>query len=66
MNSGRSYRIEIRRADPTGDWYWRVVAGNGRVILTSETYSAKDKAVKSARAFAGSPTRALFLRIESE
>lgn len=29
-------------------WYWKLVARNGRILAHSETYSSKAKAVKTA------------------
>ena len=59
------YRIQVRRrtqygvssrtrtlpSDGDKPWYWRIVAANGHVILTSETYASKGNAVKAARKF---------------
>ncbi len=44
------YRIQVRQGD-SGSWYWRVVAANSHVILTSETYASKGNAVKAANNF---------------
>jgi len=45
------YRIQVRRRDGDKPWYWRIVAANSRVVLTSETYASKGNAVKAARNF---------------
>lgn len=35
-------RYEIRRSSSTWQpYYWRIVAGNGQVLATSETYTSK-------------------------
>ena len=44
------YRIQVRQGD-SGSWYWRVVAANSRILLTSETYASKGNAAKAARNF---------------
>ncbi len=44
------YRIQVRQGD-SGSWYWRIVAANSHVVLTSETYASKGNAVKAARKF---------------
>ncbi len=35
--------LKLRR-----QWYWKLVANNGRILAHSETYSSKAKAVKTA------------------
>ena len=30
-------------------WWWRMIAHNGQVLATSETYTAKNKCLKSAK-----------------
>lgn len=42
------YRIQIRQTDRPKPWYWRVVAKNGQVLLTSETYASKRNAERAA------------------
>lgn len=39
--------FEIRRASG-GQYYWRIVAGNGQVLATSETYYSKASAQAAA------------------
>ena len=42
------YRIVVYR-DRAGEYRWRVVAGNGRVVADSaEAYASKSNAVKAA------------------
>lgn len=41
-------KIQVRRAR-NGEWFWRIVARNGRVLASSETYVRKSGAVRSAR-----------------
>jgi len=40
-------RFEIRNAQ-NYQYYWRIVASNGRVLATSETYRNKQDAVSAA------------------
>ena len=35
--------LKLRR-----QWYWKLIASNGRILAHSETYSRKSKAVKTA------------------
>ena len=49
-------QFEIRRASG-GQYYWRIVASNGQVLATSETYYNKadaQTAVQSVRSYAAS------------
>lgn len=46
------YRIQIRRTDKPKPWYWRIVAKNGQVVLTSESYASKRNARRAAETFA--------------
>lgn len=49
-------QFEIHRASG-GQYYWRIVASNGQVLATSETYYNKadaQSAAESVRAYAGS------------
>jgi uncharacterized protein len=49
-------KFEIRRASG-GQYYWRIVASNGQVLATSETYYTKasaQAAAESVRRDAGS------------
>ena len=49
-------QFEIRRASG-GQYYWRIVASNGQVLATSETYYNKadaQSAAESVRLHAGS------------
>jgi uncharacterized protein YegP (UPF0339 family) len=51
-------KFEIRRASG-GQYYWRIVASNGQVLATSETYYNKGDAQSAAeivkRGAAGAP-----------
>lgn len=40
-------QFEIRDA-VNGQYYWRIVASNGQVLATSETYVAKQSAINAA------------------
>jgi uncharacterized protein YegP (UPF0339 family) len=43
-------KFEIRRSSSTSQpYYWRIVASNGQVLATSETYVAKQSAIDAAR-----------------
>lgn len=39
--------IEVLRAE-SGGWFWRLLGENGRILATSEIYSRKEGAVKTA------------------
>lgn len=41
-------KIEIRRTN-NGQFYWRIVAGNGEPLAHSETYIHKSDAVSAAQ-----------------
>lgn len=43
-------KIQVRRGD-SGTWYWRIVARNGQVVLTSETYATRSNAVRASKKF---------------
>lgn len=45
------YYVQVRRLGPGREWYWRVMAKNGQVILTSETYSTRSNAKRAANRF---------------
>jgi hypothetical protein len=45
------YYIQVRRLGPGREWYWRIMATNGQVMLTSETYSTRSSAKRAARRF---------------
>ena len=32
-------------------WYYRIVSGNGRIVLTSETYHNRGNALRAAKEF---------------
>ena len=38
-------KVEFMKSS-RGQWYWRIKARNGRILCTSEEYSAYRKAVK--------------------
>lgn len=43
-------QFEIRKSNsPTQPYYWRIVAVNGRVLASSETYVAKQSAIDAAQ-----------------
>lgn len=46
------YRVQVRKSDQIKPWYWRIVAANGQVIATSETYKNKWNAKRAAEKFA--------------
>jgi uncharacterized protein YegP (UPF0339 family) len=42
--------FQIRRSsNPVQPYYWRIVAGNGRVLASSETYVHKQDAIDAAQ-----------------
>lgn len=41
-------QFEIRRATGSQKYYWRIVASNGQVLATSETYWNKQDAINAA------------------
>lgn len=43
----RAWRVELLKGEK-GTWYWRLKAGNGKVLAHSETYSSRLKARKTA------------------
>ena len=45
------YRVQVRQTDDPKPWYWRIVAKNGQVSLTSESYASKRNAVRAAEKF---------------
>jgi uncharacterized protein YegP (UPF0339 family) len=53
-------KFEIRKSNSTTQpYYWRIVASNGQVLATSETYVAKQSAINAAasvKSTAGSAT----------
>lgn len=40
-------KIQILKST-NGQFYWRIVARNNRILATSETYKSKQSAIKSA------------------
>lgn len=43
-------KFEIRRSSSTSQpYYWRIVASNGQVLAASETYVAKESAIRAAQ-----------------
>ena len=44
-------KIKVFKGEGRHPWYWRVVAANGQTLLTSEGYSRKAGAFRSARNF---------------
>lgn len=36
----KTYKVSVLQAD-NGEWYYRVTAGNGRIVCHSETYPEK-------------------------
>jgi uncharacterized protein len=43
-------KFEIRKSTSTSQpYYWRIVASNGQVLATSETYVAKQSAINAAQ-----------------
>ncbi len=42
-----TYQIEVVKGKK--HWYWRIVHRNGNVLAHSETYSSREKAVKTAK-----------------
>ena len=43
-------KFEIRKSNSTTQpYYWRIVASNGQVLATSETYVAKQSAINAAQ-----------------
>jgi len=43
-------KFEIRKSSSASQpYYWRIVASNGQVLATSETYVAKESAIRAAR-----------------
>jgi uncharacterized protein YegP (UPF0339 family) len=41
-------KFEVRNATG-GQYYWRIVASNGQVLATSETYVAKQSAISACQ-----------------
>lgn len=35
------------KQNPHGEFFWELVAGNGELVCASETYQAKESAIKS-------------------
>lgn len=58
QQGGTIVQFEIRRSNSASQpYYWRIVASNGQVLATSETYVAKQSAinaVQSVKSNAGS------------
>lgn len=46
-----SYKIQTFKGRGTQPWRWRVVARNGKIILSSEGYKTKRNRDKIARKF---------------
>ena len=43
-------KFEIRKSNSVAQpYYWRIVASNGQVLATSETYVAKQSAINAAQ-----------------
>ncbi len=45
------YRVQVLQTEGRKPWYWRVVAPNYAVILTSETYATRSNALRAAAKF---------------
>jgi hypothetical protein len=45
------YYVQVRQVAPGREWYWRIVARNGQVMLTSETYASRSNAWRAAKRF---------------
>ena len=45
------YRVQVRQTTDPKSWYWRIVAKNGQVVLTSEAYASKRNADRAAETF---------------
>ena len=43
------YKIQVVKGKK--QWFWRIVARNGKTLAHSETYSSKGKAVQTAKRF---------------
>ena len=39
--------IEILKGE-SGNWYWRIMGANNKIVSSSETYSSKRKATNTA------------------
>jgi uncharacterized protein YegP (UPF0339 family) len=50
MTKKRLHRIEVLRLKAS--WFWHIVAQNNEVLVASEVYSSKAKAIKTARGIA--------------
>ena len=44
-NKGGNMVIQVLKKNK--HWYWRIVAKNGKILATSETYSSRSKATKT-------------------
>lgn len=44
------WHIEVKRG--TLVWHWRIKAGNGEILATSETYYSRSNAIRAARKIA--------------
>lgn len=49
MRERAMYLIQVERADTAS--YWRVLAPNGKVLLTSHTYATHRNAYRAAKRF---------------
>lgn len=48
MQKTKTKIIEVLQGE-SGSWFWRIKASNGKIEASSETYSSKAKAVKTAK-----------------
>lgn len=45
------YKVQVLKTEKEKPWYWRVLAANNKVILTSEMYSSRTRAKQQAYKF---------------
>jgi uncharacterized protein YegP (UPF0339 family) len=64
MNPSKNeYVVEIWKA-MSGMWYWHVMHRNGKIICTSEGYTRRNRALKSAQKLTLNVANATFKIIE--